>query len=657
MSWSLKYVSDRERGFALPTILIASIVMMMVLLSAVQTAVSVRTALDNQYYNKVAQTAAESGTAYALGCIKEAGTGEAPWGNGTTLTANMDCFGDTIPSASSYILDTPSVKSTFFIRVSDVNSSGLPLSLSVQGRVSLHRQSNNQEWRSVESSLGVKLDRNSIVIGDLASGVTATCAAVGGKAYCWGDQSDGRLGNGQTSGIQRKPQPVIEEAGVLEGRRVTQISVGHGSVCALAVLQGNTAGRVFCWGDNTQGQLGINSSVTSSSRPVAVRTAAGSAPTSYLPDGETITKITTGRGYACAVTTGERLYCWGNNSSGQLGLNSLTTYRYPRLITSTLTSGVKDVFAGSGTKTTCAIRTLSGVDRLYCWGNNRQGQVGVGATSAPQAVPVSPTHHAIPQLVAGNFGIASGAVINASVGGYSGAADVGADGAVASDDALERGFVCGVGAGKRGYCWGSTIRGSTGHSDATSQGQDLALTIQQPLFASSFSGHENYIAGNIEKIVTGWGTACALRTTTSADPYSSSPTNKALLCWGTNELSNLGMNDASLPKTGVANLWLDVNAPPATNTCSGAPEYARCMLILRIPRHMPAFQPSSPLHTAGISELYGGGHRMCVVSGGQLYCWGNNSAGQVGNSQTTASPIAWPTLADLVENLKDVYLY
>lgn len=644
-------VSMGGHGFALPTILISSVVMMMVLLAGVQVAVSIRVALDNQYYNTLARDAAESGAVKAKACIEANPESQDGWSG--TLTPNKSCNG-TI-SGSNYLLDTPQLKTSFNVTVAERNSNNLPVSLAIEGVVTRHRESNEATvWRSYTASLNAYFERDNVAVSDLASGVLATCAAIGGKAYCWGSQADGRLGNNVNNGsVQRNPTPVYEETGLLAGREVTQVSVGHGSACALAVLPGNSAGRVYCWGDNTQGQLGINSTVASSSRPVAVRTTTSTTVSYYLPEGETITKITTGRGYACAVTTDERLYCWGNNSSGQLGLGNTTMYRYPYLVSSL--SSVKDVSAGSGTKTTCAIATLSGINRLYCWGNNRQGQVGVGGTNAPQGVPLPSPNHIVttPQRVVNHF--TSAIPLNVSVGGYSGGDDVN------SSDLLERGYVCAVSTTKHGYCWGSAIRASLGYSDQT-DGSDVALVRSQAIFNSSFSGHENYVNGNIEKIVTGWGTTCALRTTMQGvgDLYHNpSPTKKALLCWGSNELSNLGMNDATATKSNFTNLWSGVNAPPSTNSCPVYvhPDKLRCMLALRVPRHMPAFQSNSPLHTAGISDLFGGGHRMCVVSGGRLYCWGSNSTGQVGSSATTAPIVAWPTLANLIENLRKVYTY
>ena len=59
------------KGFALPTVIIASVVMMMVLLSGLTASSSVNTAIRSQYYNKLAQRTAESGVAFTQACLKK----------------------------------------------------------------------------------------------------------------------------------------------------------------------------------------------------------------------------------------------------------------------------------------------------------------------------------------------------------------------------------------------------------------------------------------------------------------------------------------------------------------------------------------------------------------------------------------------------------
>ena len=88
-----------SRAFALPTVLIASIVMLIILAVSVTATVAVRTSLKNQYYAQLAQIAGEAGVAYAKACL--AANGNVPlWTNAKPLTPSSDCSGNQILSSS-----------------------------------------------------------------------------------------------------------------------------------------------------------------------------------------------------------------------------------------------------------------------------------------------------------------------------------------------------------------------------------------------------------------------------------------------------------------------------------------------------------------------------------------------------------------------------
>ena len=88
-----------SRAFALPTVLIASIVMLTILAVSVTATVAVRTSLKNQYYAQLAQIAGEAGVAYAKACL--AANGNVPlWTNAKPLTPSSDCSGNQILSPS-----------------------------------------------------------------------------------------------------------------------------------------------------------------------------------------------------------------------------------------------------------------------------------------------------------------------------------------------------------------------------------------------------------------------------------------------------------------------------------------------------------------------------------------------------------------------------
>jgi len=97
-----------RRGFALPTILIASIVMLSVLLVAVSSTTATRTALLNQYYQQLAHAAGDAGIAYATACLNANG-GVPQWSNAKPLMPNTDCTGTSLPGVTC-----PDGVTTFF---------------------------------------------------------------------------------------------------------------------------------------------------------------------------------------------------------------------------------------------------------------------------------------------------------------------------------------------------------------------------------------------------------------------------------------------------------------------------------------------------------------------------------------------------------------
>jgi hypothetical protein len=138
-----------------------------------------------------------------------------------------------------------------------------------------------------------------------------SCAIERGKAYCWGDNYSGDLGDGGTapSGV-----PVaVDSAGVLAGKTITHLAAGEYGTCAL-----DSAGAAYCWGTNFAGQLGDGITAASSAVPVAV-------DASGVLAGKTLSSISAGYGHTCAADTAGAAYCWGLGSSGQLGDNGGST--------------------------------------------------------------------------------------------------------------------------------------------------------------------------------------------------------------------------------------------------------------------------------------------------------------------------------------------
>ena len=205
---------------------------------------------------------------------------------------------------------------------------------------------------------GTSIDRRTPVdVVGLTTGVTAiaangsyTCALTGaGGVKCWGDNSQGQLGDGTTD-EHRTP---VDVSGLAGG--VAAITAGGLHTCALT-----TVGGVKCWGYNFAGALG-DGSRTDKHTPVDVL---------GLTSG--VVAIAAGFGHTCALTAARAVECWGYNYFGQLGDGSKADHLTPVEV-SGLASGVVGLAANG--QYSCAL-TSSG--EIKCWGGNDDGQLGDG---------------------------------------------------------------------------------------------------------------------------------------------------------------------------------------------------------------------------------------------------------------------------------------
>ena len=126
--------------------------------------------------------------------------------------------------------------------------------------------------------------------------------------YCWGLNAYGQLGNGTVGGISNEPVK-IQTSGVLNGLTIKSAAVGGVHSCAIASDE-----NLYCWGDNSSGQLGTGNA-TSSSVPILV---GGSGTLS----GRKIKMVSIGANQSCAIASDDKVYCWGKNNYGQLGNGS-----------------------------------------------------------------------------------------------------------------------------------------------------------------------------------------------------------------------------------------------------------------------------------------------------------------------------------------------
>ncbi len=204
--------------------------------------------------------------------------------------------------------------------------------------------------------------RTPSVWASISTGNAVTCALTPtGVAYCWGANSEGQLGDGTTE-YRSTPTPV---AG---GLAFTSLATGGSHTCAV-----DSAGAAYCWGYNASGQLG-DGSTTNRTSPTAVS------------GGLVFLNVAPGMHHSCGVATNGVAYCWGSNAHGQLG-DGTTTDR----LTPTPVGGALDFRSiATGDGHSCGL-TASGT--TYCWGWNAFGQLGdSSATDRLTAVRVTGGH-------------------------------------------------------------------------------------------------------------------------------------------------------------------------------------------------------------------------------------------------------------------------
>lgn len=290
-----------------------------------------------------------------------------------------------------------------------------------------------------------------------------------------------------------------------------------------------------------------------------------------------VTKIAAGENHTCAVTTEGGVKCWGYGSFGQLGFAS--SYSAVPGAVSGLPAGVASVSVGQFH--TCAVTTAGGVK---CWGKNDAGQLGDNST----------TNRAAPTDV---------------VGLQSGVASVSA------------GYLhtCAVLTSGGAKCWGANANGQLGDNTTTQR-----LAPASVYFASGYSS-----------VSVGRHHACALTTAGKVK------------CWGSSVYGQLGVNDtvsSSLrpmdilfgysPPPGVAALSVHMDHACLVTTtggvkCWGRNDYGQLGDNSTINRGKPVDVAGL---TSGVASVAAGGYHSCAVTtSGEMKCWGQGGAGQLGD--------------------------
>ena len=242
----------------------------------------------------------------------------------------------------------------------------------------------------------------------VATGEDHTCALdTGGLAWCWGDNAFDELGTGDE--VAHSIPVAVTGAHVY-----SQISAMYVNTCAREAGAGDQ--NTWCWGDNSAGAIGDGTFFN--------------APNPVQPAGlvKQFSQISAGLGHTCAVQSAGATYCWGDNTSGQLGDGTTTTQPQPNAVPSFSANAI-----AAGFFFTCAIEAVA--HHAWCWGRNIEGQLGNGVFGPEQHSPVQVSGtHAFSVIAAGAF------------------------------------YACGLEEGTgNAYCWGSNIKGQLGDGTQTAK--------------------------------------------------------------------------------------------------------------------------------------------------------------------------------------------
>ena len=452
-----------------------------------------------------------------------------------------------------------------------------------------------------------------------AAGTNHTCAIVtGGRVKCWGNNTSGRLGLGDTAargdaaGEMGTALPAVDLG---FGRTATAITAGAGHTCARL-----DNGTVKCWGANGNGRLGQGD--TSARGDAAGEMGDNLAPVN-LGTGRTALAVTAGNNHTCALLDNRQVKCWGNNGSGQLGLGD-TNARGDApgemgnsLPAVDLGTGRLAVAVSAGNAFTCALLDNATVK---CWGDNASGRLGLG-NIADRGDAAGEMGNSLPTVSLG-----TGRTATAITAGDAHACAL-------LDDATVK-------------CWGNNGSGRLGLGNTAARG-DAA----------------NEMGDNLPAVSLGAGrTATSI---TAADAHTCALLDNATVkCWGENDFGRLGLGNTAdrgdaagemgdnLPvvslgtgRTVVAvtggGLHTCATLDTGARKCWGRNDIGQLGLGNTNDRGDAAGEMGNSLATVSLGPgrtalavTGGDAHTCALLDNGRVRCWGDNTYGQLGLGDT-----------------------
>ena len=354
------------------------------------------------------------------------------------------------------------------------------------------------------------------------AGKTATSATIVPTIYGWGANWYGAVGNG-SGDHQSRPVKTLLPGNAVPAAIYTGVSLS----CAL-----DTTGNAYCWGLNGDGGGGtLGNDVMASQSPT---------PPNYsftpvnvtMPAGVKFTKIAVGHRHACALAANGKIYCWGDNADGQRGDGAVNIAWAKPTDPVTMPAGVSrftDVVSRDNVN--CALGDDS---KAYCWGRGANWRQVEGANTNSRSQPYGIT-------------MPAGITFSAIGGTYT--------------------SMCALGSDRNVYCWGTSVNKQFGSNAAANGGPLLSFT------------------GPVAKLRSGTGMICAIKD------------NNETWCWGDDGYTSGGISPTKLTMPAGVSYFKDI--------------------------------------------AMGSGHQCAIADTGTVYCKGKNPNGELGNGTNNESNGTW----------------
>ena len=329
-------------------------------------------ALGNQSITRLCEAG------YHTFVIVDDGKGVVAWGRNTNYQVGDGT--NTTPRPTPLDV-TQNILPRFSLEILKIAAGyGHTLALSNQGRLVGWGQNISGKTGVGNTTTPVTLPVDITVRGSLAGHVITDIACGGehsvavtdnGVVHCWGDNTTGQCGQGNTTSPQLVP---VVTGAALAGKTVIMVACGTRGSHTLALDDG---GVVYAWGQNSSGECGQGHTTTPQTLPVAV--------TGGSLSGKVVTKISAGQGNSLALCSDGTVHSWGVGGNGENGNGSTSNQTLPINIS----FGSKTVVDIDASGRSCI--ALCSDFTVYTWGYNEWGECGTGNTTTRITSPTDIT--------------------------------------------------------------------------------------------------------------------------------------------------------------------------------------------------------------------------------------------------------------------------